>query len=192
MSASSMARKRRAKWGEQGGVCYYCLKPVGHEISSLGDPHLDHYNPRCKGGRQLVLSCNWCGTNKGMMPGKQFEEIIKRHASSRSIGQARTDIARECKAINKNLNANHPPNVKGKERTAQRTAMIARQVKLVSLVFQEEPPKRTAAQERLWSGAYFQDFTAKRPWPPCNGEQAAIRDAACSPTDTDSDCYAPK
>ena len=67
-------RKKSKKWSPPGiktrkkilkktqGQCYYCRIPL-----SIGTMTIDHWLPRCFGGKRLVPCCRECNSLKGNM-----------------------------------------------------------------------------------------------------------------------------
>ncbi|MGO9707485.1 MAG: HNH endonuclease [Polyangiaceae bacterium] len=56
--------RKRVLWEEQGGLCWYCRKPVASRAATV-----DHVRPRSKGGTNaranLVMACARCNRRKG-------------------------------------------------------------------------------------------------------------------------------
>ena len=74
----------RFEWELQGGVCWYCKRPVPSREATV-----DHVRPKSKGGdntrENRVMSCRKCNEKKGAKLGRRTrtpsrEAIVRAHS----------------------------------------------------------------------------------------------------------------
>lgn len=97
MSAANKKRRRRAKWIESKGICFYCKVKMHFDGADDGTKMtLDHLIPISKGGddklSNLVAACKKCNGKRGDKEIAEFvnikkckcsNPIIKRRAANR-------------------------------------------------------------------------------------------------------------
>lgn len=82
---------------------------IGVYVGEHMNPVLEHYIPRSRGGRKVVLACNPCDKMKGMILGPDFQTIISGMTlPGDAPAQIRQKIAAHCKALNFSMQEKHP------------------------------------------------------------------------------------
>lgn len=103
-------RKRERAHRQQAGKCFYCSEFIGIYPASKGNPVLEHYIPRHKGGTKTVLACQPCDKKKGMITGPDFEKLVNKYLTDGKLTErGKQLLAMECKAINIQLQREYSP-----------------------------------------------------------------------------------
>jgi hypothetical protein len=61
-----------------GKPCRYCRRPMDRNSARLQATR-DHYNPRSRGGGEVMISCLTCNGIKGNMPPEAWEAFMEAH-----------------------------------------------------------------------------------------------------------------
>lgn len=162
-TATKNDRKRARLHIAQGGRCFYCPDEIGATLGSKGNPVLEHFIPRSRGGTNVVLACNPCDKMKGMISGPEFKEIMAAHTiEGRPMGVVRQAMAPICKARNRELQEGHVPRAAGMVLTRARTA---RRAEYMQVVVNDYPPLvtySTAGAGESGRNAFVEAFEARK------------------------------
>jgi len=68
------------RWGQQGGLCHYCAKPMSREVGHARQATRDHIKAVSCGGtndpENLILCCRPCNEEKANLGLKKWDKIL--------------------------------------------------------------------------------------------------------------------